>query len=195
MPISAGEKIVQVRALYPLAEKQADSQITFEKGDILEVIDSEGEQWWDGILRSRGGEEVDPNNAPRGLFPLNYFEVYAIEKKKKIRLRLPASSKILNIQKQIFADRMASFSKTSKPISTQEKTPASAPQLTSSDSPTSNESSSSSQIQASASTSGITNSNFKQMQEKLMQAQMKRGCVFVPFRSFAVPNSEKNRII
>merc|ERR1712100_88670 len=62
-----------------------------------------------GAIRERNGEPFTDN--VQGLFPTNYFQAYAVEKKKKLRIKVPQGSKILQLQQSILALKTASAEK------------------------------------------------------------------------------------
>ena len=90
-------------------DPQGDNQLAFKKGDVIEVVDTTDDNWWYGALRERNGEPFTEN--AQGLFPTNYFQAYAVEKKKKIRIKVPQGSKILQLQQSILALKNASAEK------------------------------------------------------------------------------------
>jgi hypothetical protein len=58
------KNILSVRALYAF-DARKDSELSFQRGDIIEVLYQDGGAgWWEGYLLGK-----------RGLFPSNYCEV------------------------------------------------------------------------------------------------------------------------
>lgn len=53
----------QVVALYPFSGQHAD-ELTFQKGDIITLVNTDDPSWWKGEI-----------NGAVGLFPSNYVEV------------------------------------------------------------------------------------------------------------------------
>lgn len=63
LPVSTSQKQHIVKAVFDHAGEDED-ELTFEVGDIIEVIDSSDEGWWRGRF-----------NGAEGLFPVNFVEV------------------------------------------------------------------------------------------------------------------------
>ncbi|CAO3592691.1 unnamed protein product [Absidia cylindrospora] len=56
--------LCRAKALYPYTAKDTSS-LTFERGDIIDVLCQLPSGWWDGLLR----------NGVRGWFPSNYVQI------------------------------------------------------------------------------------------------------------------------
>ncbi|KAF5319562.1 hypothetical protein D9619_008844 [Psilocybe cf. subviscida] len=60
------------RALYDYQAPASSSEISFRRGDIIEILGKEPSGWWDGLITS---EPAGAGEARRGWFPSNYVVV------------------------------------------------------------------------------------------------------------------------
>lgn len=59
---TSAEEVSRVRAAYSFVG-QDDSELSFQEGDVIAVLDSADKNWWKGVLKGR-----------TGLFPLNHVQ-------------------------------------------------------------------------------------------------------------------------